>query len=287
MPRAAPRSSLHRFPPRLRARVQSVFSLGAVLGGVLELAAGDVLAEWVGWRHSFMLVGLPGVLIGRAILRLPVPTSKPPKETHPSWALLKIPTHDAVLAGGLLVSFSSAVFISWSPTFITRYHHMSIGRASGLLAPLVLVSSAVGVLVGGYLADRLQEDWPWGRALIVGAAILLATPFLYVAVQAESMIVFFACIFVATGSLAPYFGPTTAIIHDLTPRHAHAFAFGVYMFAIHFFGDAMALAAVGFLSDAFGLRRGLLLGVAANFVSALCFLAAVWLIRRRPASRSS
>jgi MFS transporter, Spinster family, sphingosine-1-phosphate transporter len=274
------------FPPRLRARVQSVFSLGSVLGGILGLAAGGVLAEWIGWRHSFMLVGLPGVLIGLAILRLPVPASRPPEQTHPSWGLLKIPTYDVVLAGGLLVAFSSGVFIIWSPTFITRYHHMDIGRASELLAPLVLVGSAIGALLGGYLADRLQEQWPWGRSLIVGAAILLATPFLYVAVQTKSTVVFYACIFVATGSLAAYFGPTTAIIHDLTPKHAHAFAFGAYMFAIHFLGDTTAPAVVGFLSDAFGLRRGLLLGVAANLVSAVCFLAAAWLIRRRPASAS-
>jgi MFS family permease len=81
--------------------------------------------------------------------------------------------------------------------------------------------------------------------------------------------------------------PTTAIIHDLTPTHARAFAFGVYMFGIHFFGDAMASAVSGFISDAFGVRRGLLLGAGANFVSALCFLAAALLIRRYPASRYS
>jgi MFS transporter, Spinster family, sphingosine-1-phosphate transporter len=275
------------FPARLRARVQSIFSLGAVLGGVLGLAAGGVLAQWIGWRHSFMLVGPPGVLIGVAIRRLPGPSSKPPEETHPAWGLLKIAAYDAVLAGGMLVAFSSAVFISWSPTFIARYHHLSVGKASGLLALLVLVSSAFGVLAGGYLADRIQEHWAWGRAFVVGTAILLATPFLYVAVQANALSVFYVCIFVATGSLACYLGPTTAIIHDLTPTQAHAFAFGLYMFIIHFFGDAMAPALVGFVSDISSLRRGLLLGVAANFVSGVCFLAAVWLIRRPPHSCSS
>ncbi|MEJ2009377.1 MAG: MFS transporter [Acidobacteriota bacterium] len=271
------------FPARLRARVQSVFSLGSVVGGVLGLAAGGVLAERIGWRHSFMLVGLPGALIGIAILRLPAPAPKPQEEAHPSWGLLKIATYDAVLGGGLLAAFSGAVFINWSPTFVTRYHHMSIGQASELLAPLVLASSVIGVLLGGYLADRLQEHWPWGRTLTVGAAMLVATPFLYLAVETKSTIMFFVCIFAASGSLAAYYGPTTAIIHDLTPRHAHAFAFGLYMFVIHFFGDAMAPAMVGFLSEVFNLRRALLLGVATNFFSALCFLAAAWLIRRRPA----
>lgn len=272
------------FPARLRARAQSIFSLGTVLGGVLGLAAGGVLAEWIGWRHSFMLVGAPGVLLGVAIRRLPAPAPRPPEEIHPAWGLLKIPAYDAVLAGGLFVSFSSSVFVSWSPTFITRYHHLSVGKASGLLALLVMASSAFGVLAGGALADRLQQQWPWGRAVVVGTAILFATPFLYIAVQANTLFAFYASIFVATGSLACYLGPTTAIIHDLTPTQAHAFAFGLYMLIIHFFGDAMAPAVVGFISDVSSLRRGLLLGVAANLISALCFLATVWLIRRRLAT---
>ncbi|MGH9433050.1 MAG: hypothetical protein ACRD3T_16070 [Terriglobia bacterium] len=117
--------------------------------------------------------------------------------------------------------------------------------------------------------------------------ILLATPFLYVTVETDSLPAFCACIFVATASLACYHGPTTAIIHDLTPVQAHGFAFALYLFIIHFFGDAMAPAVVGFLSDVSSLRRGLLLGVAANFLSALCFLVATWSMRRHGVSRSS
>jgi MFS transporter, Spinster family, sphingosine-1-phosphate transporter len=276
------------FPVRRRARVQSIFSLGMMVGGVLGLAAGGVLAEWIGWRYSFMLVGLPGVFLAVSILHLPSVVSKPHEEAHPAWGLLRIPAYVAVLAGGLFVSFGSAAFISWSPVFITRYHHLSITKASGGLALLVLVSSAAGVLLGGHLADHLQESRHWGRAFAVGATMLLATPFLYITVETNSLLVFFACIFMATGLLSCYYGPVTAIIHDLTPKHAHAFAFALYMFVIHFFGDTMAPALVGFLSDVSGLRSALLLAVAANFLASLCFLAATWLLRgsqiRRPSS---
>jgi hypothetical protein len=101
-----------------------------------------------------------------------------------------------------------------------------MAKASGELALLVLMSSAVGVLLGGYLADHLQKRWSWGRAATVGTGILAATPFLYVTVRTDSLSLFYVCISMATGTLACYLGPTTAIIHDLTPTHAHAFAFG-------------------------------------------------------------
>lgn len=266
------------FPATLRARVQSVFSLGMIVGGVLGLAAGGVLAEWIGWRHSFMLVGPPGVLLGIAIRRLQVPAGEP-EESHPAWGLLKIPAYVAVLGGGLFASFATTAFISWSPIFIMRYHHLGIVQASEELGILVLASSAAGVLLGGHLADYLFESRPWGRAITVGTSILLATPFLYIMVETSSLAIFYGAIFMATALLSCYYGPTTAVIHDLTPKNAHAFAFGVYLFAIHFFGDSMAPALVGFLSDISSLRTALLLGVAANFLAAVCFLVASWLLR--------
>lgn len=269
------------FPARLRARMQSIFSLGMMVGGVLGLASGGLLAEWIGWRHSFMLVGLPGVVLGIAIKRLRVRGARRSEETHPAWGLLRIPAFVAVLGGGLFVAFSSAAFISWSPVFLTRYHHLSMAKASAGLALLVLASSSVGVLLGGYLADRLRERWRWGRVVTVCAAILMATPFLYFAVQTDSLGTFYVCISLATAALSCYHGPTTAIIHDLTPHHAHAFAFALYMFVIHFFGDAAAPALVGLVSDRTNLRHALLLGVAANLVSGLCFAAATWFMERR------
>lgn len=275
------------FPAALRARAQSVFSLGIMFGGILGLATGGILTEIIGWRHSFMLVGLPGVFVGIAIYRLRVRGPRAREGTHVAWGLLRIPAYVAVLWGGLFAAFSSAVYISWTPAFVTRYHHLSMAKAAGWLALLVLVGSTTGVLLGGYLADRLQQRWNWGRAATVGTGILVATPFLYATTEANSLSAFYTWIFFASVALACYHGPVTAIIHDLTPTHAHAFAFGLYMFCIHFFGDSMAPAVIGFLSDRSDLRRALLLGVAANLISALCFLAAVWLIRRCAPSPAS
>lgn len=279
------------FPARLRARVQSIFTLGMMVGGVLGLAAGGVLAKWIGWRHSFMLVGLPGAFLAFTVYRLrlrdsPPAERKPVEQTQVSWGLLKIPAYVAVLGGGLFVAFSSAVFINWTPTYVTRYFHLSIGKASAWLALVALVSAVLGVLGGGYVADRLQEHWTWGRAATVGAGILLATPFLYFSVQTHSLTAFYGCVFLAMATLSCYNGPITAVIHDLTPTSAHAFAYGLYMLVIHFFGDSMAPAIIGFVSDKSNLRQALLIGVAANLLSALCFGAATWLIRARPPSHS-
>jgi MFS family permease len=274
------------FPRNFRARVQGVFNMGMLVGGVLGLAAGGVLSQWIGWRYAFYLVALPGFLLGIAAYRLrvplPVPTEKPP----PIASLLKIRAYVVVLVGGMFVVFASTAFITWGPTFAIRYHGLSIAQAASWMGLIVLVGSVGGVLLGGYVADSLQARWSHGRAITIGATLLIGTPFLYVAVSTDSLFTFFICLFISSFLLTCYHGPATAVIHDLTPESAHSFAFALYLFVIHLFGDALAPVLVGRVSDLSELRHGLQLGVAANFVSAVCFLIVAWLIARRSGHRS-
>lgn len=269
------------FPRGFRARVQSVFNLGMLVGGVLGLAAGGVLAQRIGWRYAFFVVGLPGFLLAFAASRLFVPVSLPPEKPPSIPSLLKIPAYLMVMAGGMFAVFVSAAFITWGPAFAMRYHGLSVAQASSWMGGLVLVGSIGGVLLGGYIADRLQARWVWGRAVTIGATLLAGTPFLYIAVSTDSLFEFLFCLFAASFLLTCYHGPATAVIHDLTPERAHSFAFALYLFVIHLFGDTVAPALVGRVSDLYELSHGLLLGVAANFVAALCFLVVAWLIRRR------
>ena len=269
------------FPPSFRARVQSVFNLGMLVGGVLGLAVGGMLSQWVGWRHAFFLVGLPGFLLALFAYRLHVPVSLRPDKPPSIPSLLKIPAYLMVLVGGMFVVFAGTAFITWGPTFATRYHELTVARASSSIGLLVLVGSVGGVLLGGYVADTLQRRWVWGRAVTIGATLLLGTPFLYWAVSTDSLFEFLLCVLAASFFLTCYHGPATAVIHDLTPERAHSFAFALYLFVIHLAGDTVAPVLVGRVSDLSELRHGLLLGVAANLVSAGCFLVVAYLIRRK------
>jgi predicted MFS family arabinose efflux permease len=269
------------FPRRFRARVQSVFNLGMLVGGVLGLAAGGLLAQWVGWRYAFFLVGLPGFFLALFAYRLRVPVTLPPEKPPSIPSLLKIPAYLMVMLGGMFVVFASTAFITWGPTFATRYHGLSVAQASSWIGLLVLVGSVAGVLLGGHVADALQRRWAYGRAVTIGVTLLVGTPFLYQAVSTDSLFEFFVCILLATFLLTCYHGPATAVIHDLTPERAHSFAFALYLFVIHLIGDTVAPVLVGRVSDLSELRRGLQLGVGANLVSALCFLSVAWLIARR------
>ena len=269
------------FQRSFRARVKGVFNLGMLMGGVLGLAAGGLLSQWVGWRYAFFLVGLPGFVLAFTAYHLKVPVALPVEKPPSIASLLKIPAYLMVMAGGMFVVFSSTAFITWGPTFAIRYHGLTVAQASTWMGGLVLVGSVAGVLLGGYIADALQARWTYGRAFTIAATLLIGTPFLYFAVETDSLFVFLVCLFAATFLLTCYHGPATAVIHDLTPPRAHSFAFALYLFVIHLFGDAVAPVLVGKVSDLSELRHGLEIGVAANAISATCFLTAAWLIARK------
>ncbi len=58
------------FPQKGRAQAMGIFWSGLVLGGVLAVWIGGVLASAFGWRSALLLIGLPGVLFAGLLARL-------------------------------------------------------------------------------------------------------------------------------------------------------------------------------------------------------------------------
>ena len=145
------------FPRSFRARVQGVFNMGMLMGGVAGLAVGGLLSQWVGWRYAFFLVGLPGFVLAFTVYNLKIPSTLPAERPPSAFSLFRIPAYLMVMAGGMFVVFSSTAFITWGPTFAIRYHGLNVAQASSWIGGLVLVGSLGGVLVGSYVADFLPS----------------------------------------------------------------------------------------------------------------------------------
>ena len=54
-------------PPEKRASAFGIYQLGPPIGGLIGMVLGGVLADSVGWRHAFLLVGLPGLLLALVV----------------------------------------------------------------------------------------------------------------------------------------------------------------------------------------------------------------------------
>ncbi|MGB7847023.1 MAG: MFS transporter [Candidatus Acidiferrum sp.] len=136
-----------------------------------------------------------------------------------------------------------------------------------------------GALSGGYFADRLQKRLLFGRVLVMAGAFLAAAPCLLLAIQSEEKWMVLAGFFGAMFFMSWYHGPTTAVLHDLTPQRAHATAVGVYMFATQLFG-ALGPLLVGKISDMSDLQIGLQAATAVMVFGALLLLLVIYFVRR-------
>jgi sugar phosphate permease len=225
-------------------------------------------------------VGLPGLVLGMAALRLAEPARPPRQEVVPLALMLRVPAFVAMCASGTLVTFGSISFITWGAKFAEAEKGYSLREAGVWLGGTLLVAALLGVLTGGTVADYLQRRWVYGRVLTVALAFVVAAPFVLWAIREERAGWALGTFFVAAFLMSWYHGPVTAILHDLMPARAHATSVGVYNLVTQFVGGTLAPVVVGRISDAYGLEHGLQVAVGVMVGGGLLFLSVIYLIQR-------
>jgi len=174
----------------------SVFYIGNLLGSSLALIVGGtavqavtrqpfitlpILGTIASWRLTFMIVGLPGLLLSLLVLTVkePVRTSL----SRDSRGAVRMSLTETVqqvsarwqsIAGiSLGFVFQSACnygFTAWVPTYFVRVHGWSIGEAGRALGFVILPFGCLGLYLGGYLSER------WQRRGVVEGPLLVAIP---------------------------------------------------------------------------------------------------------------
>jgi MFS transporter, Spinster family, sphingosine-1-phosphate transporter len=272
------------FPKGVRARVQGFFDLGMFTGGALGLALGAILAQSVGWRPAFFIVGVPGVLLALSVRGLPEQSRKSKTEKIPLRELARVPAYLFVLVSGWFSAFAGYTYVIWGAEFVYRYKAFSLRQAGILLGSVMLLAGILGVMTGACVADRLAKVFVWGRALTPAIGFLVSAPFILAALHAGSKFAVLCLLFSGTFFMTWYHGPVTAVIHDLTPPRNHASAIGLYYFFVNFFATTTASALVGKLADRYGLLAGMHCAVIAQVVGGMGFFAVIHSIRRQCAA---
>jgi predicted MFS family arabinose efflux permease len=268
------------FPKAVRARVQGIFDLGMFTGGALGLALGAILAQSVGWRPAFFIVGIPGVLLALSVRGLPEQRLESGAEKVPMRELARVPAYLLVLVSGWFIAFAGYTYVIWGAEFVYRYKGFSLRQAGTLLGSIMVVAGILGVMTGACVADRLAKRFAWGRALTPAIGFLVSAPFILGALHTGSKLAVLCLFFAGTFFMTWYHGPVTAVIHDLTPPRAHASAIGTYYFFVNFFATTAASVLVGKVADSYGLLAGMHCAVIAQVAGGMGFFAVIHAIRR-------
>ncbi|MBS1839990.1 MAG: MFS transporter [Acidobacteria bacterium] len=267
------------FPQERRAFAQAIFATGMLLGGVFGQALGGIIGPRYGWHYALFIVALAGVFPALALFGVQEPPRGPRSEVVPILKIISVPAFLAMTAGGICITFASVSLLTWGVDFAVNYKDFSLREASISLGIITLLSLLLGVLCGGYVADKLQKRFPYGRLIAIGLALLLATPFLLLAIQSDEKRSVLIGLFIAGFFMSWYHGPVTAVIHDMMPRRAHSTSIGLYMFATQLVGG-LGPQVIGKISDLRDLQVGLQIAVAVLVCGALLMLLVIHFIRR-------
>lgn len=249
-----------RFPPEKRGSALAIFSLAIPVGSALGYAGGGLLGEAIGWRHSFWVVGLPGLLLAAVCLLLPndpphAATPPPVEGYREVWA---VPTFRMITYAGAGMTFALGGFAVWMPTYFHRNFGLSVGDAGLRFGAVTVAAGLAGSLLGGWISDRLRRTDRTADLLISGWGLLLGMPLAAAAIAAPTLNASIACLFLAEMMLFLNMGPLNAAIVSVTRLEKRSMAFAANIFIIHLLGDAGSPALIGWGSDHFGLANALL-----------------------------
>jgi len=268
------------FPQTVRARVQGMFDLGMFMGGAFGIGIGAIIAQWIGWRYAFFMVGAPGLLLGLCSLKLPDAPLKVHRERLPVRDILRVPAYVMLLISAWCGSFAGYTYVAWGPDFTQEFKGFTPKQVGTILGLTVFISGGLGILLGATIADRLSRLRPWGRSLVVPLGFILAVPGIYYALHSSGKPAFVLGFGVGTFFLSWYHGPVTATIHDIIPAQGHATAVGMYYLFVNLFSMALAPTVIGILADHYGLLWALHAAISAQILGGLLFLTVPWLIHR-------
>ena len=175
------------FPPEKRATALGIYGWGIFVGTGFGFALGGILLEAFDWRSAFYIAGFVGIPV--AILLALTVREPPPgasegiveEESPPFSRVLRTlfarPSFPLLMAAAACQAFLGYTVLSWGATYLRRVFELS-GRDAGISFGLAAaLAGAVGVTLGGVLADRLAQRDPRWYAWISAASSLVCLPF--------------------------------------------------------------------------------------------------------------
>lgn len=291
------------FDEKQRGTVNGLFFFGLPLGiGCAYLVSGT-LGTTIGWRHTYHLLGVIGVLVALPIALVPDERSR---AAHPedygqpfvqqARQLLRelAARPNVVLAiAGFVIAHVVFAQNSFLPLWLVRERGADAAHVAREIGTMQIAFGGLGAIVGGLAGDRFAR-LPGGHAGFPVLSLAVCVPLMvasrYAPVDAAAFHAGLAANFFLPFSL---YACTIAILQGELPERMRATAVGFTMMCLNFIAIAAGTLAAGYASDHLAAAghpsplRTVLLGTDLVAGSAVAFyLGSALLLRRRRSAAS-
>jgi MFS family permease len=251
------------FARNTRATALSIYALGVPVGTMLGSFIGGWGHDHLGWRHTFMLVGVPGVLVALlvwATIREPprglseVAATKVGPPPPPLSDVLKfLWSYSSFRHMCLAAGLHSVVWYAGSQlnaAFFQRSHEMTAAQAGRWLALFAGIGT-IGTLLGGVLSDKIsswRQDRRW-YMWVPGIATLIMVPFQFSSYLSNDLTVVMPSFVVMVVLASMFFGPSFAVAQSVATVRTRAVATSLLLFVQTFVGLGLGPLLAGTISD--------------------------------------
>jgi MFS family permease len=283
-----------RMPAERRGLAAAVYYLGIPIGIGSAYLLAAALGPTLGWRGTFVALGLFGVLAAVAVLLL----RDPPRGGAEALSAEVLPigsfrdsfvgmAHALRTSRVLLLTLVGGAATIWVQggavldlVWWVREHGYTETRAQQITGGLFLVGGILGAVLGGIGADWAYRRHKGGRLLFLAAVYVVITPIgiVYRLVPMDPWL-FYACAFVLSGSFMVPYGAMFSTVQEVVPVNMRGAAVAMLVLFNTLIGQAGGSAAAGYLVDLFtaqGIERPMTWGLFVAGLPALIAIPAFW-----------
>lgn len=235
-----------------------------------------MLAELTGnpAQFAFIAIGAYAVFSWASALRSSDPATFALTWRSPSFVGL-------VLAYGF-VSFTGYTVTYWASPYAERVFGFDKVELGWLIGAPAALGGFLGVIGGGWLADRLHRRYAIGRLLVVAIGLLVPVPLVVIGYSTANPAVFLVCAFLLQMATSSALGASAAATQALVLPRMRGTATAIFFLGATLIGLSFGPFTAGFISEATG---SLATGVIANLAMVPLGLVALWMaIRGYPAA---
>lgn len=295
------------FRPGSRSAAASIYAMGVPLGGMFAAVFAGFIAQnlsgdnvyaalmsmnwlWLanliawegveGWRIAFVLVGIPGLIVG-FIVKTTI-TEPPRGYTDPTHMqkkegasfpeairyLITKPTYVHVVLGATIASFIGYGVGQFSTSFLIRTHNLDLQTATLLYGVILGLMAALGVFSSGWFADKFAQKYPNALSWLPALGMGLSVPFYAVGFYLDNLWLATPLLMVAAMIHYFYLGPMYAVATGVTDSRMRATSVAITLFVVNILGYGLGPPIIGYLSTI--LKSWQLSGSGLDLTLAVC-----------------
>ncbi len=257
------------FSREKRSLPLNMYSAGVMLGSGLANVFGGLVAQFAlkggprtvfllgylkPWQMSFVMVGLPGLVLVLAMATVKEPPRRERRGRASVAATMKylrqnLATYASLIGGTTFGAMTNSAILAWAPPWFERRFAWSPAKTGPFLGCVVFLFGTAGLTIAGLVAGKHIRSGKKGAyiRLMIAAEILVIIPLLLAHVVDNPYWVL-ACI----GGTVFFTGFPTGLgpasITWVTPNEMRGQITAVYFFVLSLFSMSLSPAAVGWLT---------------------------------------